>query len=293
MKNPLKKSCTSCPKVLECVHFSIFLAHTHFLTQIKLIPFLSVRNMSAFLNNSVSNFLTKFVSEEKHEEARSEMEEMFASMAVELGRELFRNFKGVTESSDSDSEEKPKKKRAPRKKKEDSEKKEKVERPGCAGLTAAGNHCKNKAAEGEELCHVHLKKKNEPPKEKKEKTKKVKEPKEKKEKKTKTKKTPEHNHELTEETSDCELCETHGNKIDPEFVEEFELDGDTKSTLQAILARASDSEESDEEDEELKFLQQQEEEEIHSEEEQEILDMPELNLESPPKPKSRPKSTRK
>ena len=49
---------------------------------------------------------------------------------------------------------------------------EKAERPICSALTATGNQCKNKACENEELCHVHLKKKNEPPKEKKPKEKK-------------------------------------------------------------------------------------------------------------------------
>jgi hypothetical protein len=233
--------------------------------------------MAAVPQNCVETFLESYVAPEKQEEARNEMQEIFAAMAAELGRDMFRNFGGVTVSSDSESGEKPKKKHASRKKKE--EEKEKGERPFCSGLTAAGNSCKNKAVEGEELCHVHLKKKNDPPKEKKTKAKKVKEP---KTKKTKAKKTPEHNHELTEESSDCELCETHGNKVDPEFEEEFELDGDTKSTLEAILAKASDSEDSDEEnEEEMEFLMQQEES---------ILGMPELNLESPPKPKPKPKS---
>jgi hypothetical protein len=262
--------------------------------------------MAAFLNNSVDTFLEKFISEEKHDEAREEMQEMFASMAAQLGRDLFRNFKVVTNSgSDSDSDEKPKKKRASRKKKEDDsgENVEKVERPICTGLTAAGKPCKNKVVQKEdgtfeELCHIHLKKKNDPPKAKKEKVTKPKKEKVTKAKKTKAKKTPEHNHELSEEdTSDCDLCDTHGNKAVDGFEEEFELDGDTKSTLEAILAKASDSdseeevtEQLDEEDEEGWLAQQ-------AAAGNDIPDLDEHGNDSPPRTRSKksrpiPKSTR-
>ena len=235
----------------------------------------------------VETFLETFVDGPLQEEARISMNEIFVAMHHSLASDIFRNFKGVINNSgsESDSEEKPKKKRAPRKKK-DEEKVEKVERPICSGLTASGNACKNKASENEELCHVHLKKKNDPPKEPKAKKTKAgpKEPKAKKAKKTK--KTPEHNHELTEEsTEDCELCETHGNKVSEGFEEEFELDGDTKSTLQAILAKASDSEESEEDNEDMQFLK-----EMNSDTEEIVLDMPDVGVDvgvdSPPKTRS-------
>jgi len=213
----------------------------------------------------VETFLETFVFEEKHDEARAEMEEIFAAMSAELAREIFRNFKGVSNSVSETEEEKPKKKRAPRKKKEmEEEGVEKAERPICSGLTAAGNQCKNKACDNEELCHVHLKKKNEPPKEKKPKEKKPKKVAEPKKAKKAKKKVPEHNHELTEEiTEDCALCESHGNKASAfeDFNEEFELDGDAQSTLKAILAKASDSDEEEEEEEEnedMQFLQEME-----------------------------------
>ena len=262
--------------------------------------------MASFINNSVDTFLEKFISEEKHDEAREEMQEMFASMAAQLARDLFRNFKGVTNSdSDSDPVEKPKKKRASRKKKEDDgEKAEKVERPICTGLTAAGKPCKNKVVQKEdgtfeELCHIHLKKKNEPPKPKKEKVTKPKKEKVTKAKKTKAKKTPEHNHELTEEdTSDCDLCDTHGNKAADGFEEEFELDGDTKSTLEAILAKASDSEEEEEEllDEVTEQLDEEDEDEEgwlaqQAAEGNDMPDLDELGNDSPPRTRSK-KSTR-
>ena len=197
------------------------------------------------MTSVLQNFLDTFVAPEKQDEARTEMQEIFASMTAELARDMFRNFKGC--ETDSDSDEKPKKKRAASRKKDE----EKVERPICTGLTAAGKPCKNKVSLGEdgtceELCHIHLKKKNDPPAAKKEKVTKPKKEKVTKSKKVKkTKKTPEHNHELTEEdTSDCELCESHGNKTAVDgFEEEFVLDGDTKSTLEAILAKASDSDE--------------------------------------------------
>lgn len=225
---------------------------------------------------SVDSFLECFVAADRHEEARDQMREMFASMAADM----FRNFKGFTvggsdTGSLSDSDEKPKKKRAPRKKKEEVDN---SDRPTCSGLTAAGNPCKNMASAREELCHVHLKKKNDPPKEPK--AKKTKEPKAPKAKKTKTKKkVPEHNHELTEEDApDCELCESHGNKVVEGFEEEFELDGDSKKTLEAILAKASDSEaDSDaEEQDDMQFL-----EELQEENE----DMPEF-ADSPPRTRS-------
>jgi hypothetical protein len=226
---------------------------------------------------SVDSFLECFVAADRHEEARDQMREMFASMAAELGRDMFRNFKGFTvggsdTGSVSDSDEKPKKKRAPRKKKEEVDN---SDRPTCTGLTAAGNPCKNMASAREELCHVHLKKKNDPPKEPK--AKKTKEPKAPKAKKVKnTKKVPEHNHELTEEDApDCDLCESHGNKVVEGFEEEFELDGDSSKVLEAILAKASDSE-ADSDNDDMQFLEELQEEND---------DMPDF-ADSPPRTRS-------
>ena len=95
-----------------------------------------------------------------------------------------------------------------RKKRENSDTPKEPKRP-CTGLTSKGTACTFAAAEGKELCGIHLRKLEGGSK-----TEKLpKEPKEpKKEKKVKT--IPAHNHPLEEEdTTDCDLCASHGNAV--------------------------------------------------------------------------------
>lgn len=118
----------------------------------------------------------------------------------------------------------------------------------CTGLTSKGTPCTFAAAEGHELCGIHLRKleggskteklPNEP-----------KEPKAPKKEKKKPKGVPAHNHTLEEEnTDDCDLCSTHGNVVQPLLTEkEFEAvtaDGeDIRSKLKALIAEQDDESE--------------------------------------------------
>jgi len=108
----------------------------------------------------------------------------------------------------------------------------------CTGLTSKGTPCTFAAAEGHELCGIHLRKLEGGSK-----TEKLpKEPKAPKKEKKKPKGIPAHNHTLEEEnTDDCDLCSTHGNVVQPLMTEkEFEAvtaDGeDIRSKLKALIA---------------------------------------------------------
>jgi len=95
-----------------------------------------------------------------------------------------------------------------RKKRENSDIPKEPKRP-CTGLTSKGTACTFAAADGKDLCGIHLRKLEGGSK-----TEKLpKEPKApKKEKKVKT--IPVHNHPLEEEdTTDCDLCASHGNAV--------------------------------------------------------------------------------
>lgn len=162
---------------------------------------------------TVEDFLTRFVVEEKHEEATEALNELFAWLNFNMAKSFVKNYgSGAKNCSDSDSESEPKKKAVQKKK---AEPQNNVEKKICCGTTSKGERCKNKAVEGD-LCKVHFKKKEtDEKKEKKEnETKKKKaEPKKKKESKKK-KEVPEHNHKLSEEEfDDCAVCQTHGNSV--------------------------------------------------------------------------------
>jgi hypothetical protein len=124
----------------------------------------------------------------------------------------------------------------------------------CTAKTAKGLPCKYKPQKGSCVCKIHASKvqPTEPPSE----------PKEPPKKKKTTKKVkaavPEHTHALTEDLSPdnvCQLCDTHGNVLDPKMPEaEFELaddEPDLAARLKAILAEEPLEEEALEEDEDF------------------------------------------
>ena len=94
----------------------------------------------------------------------------------------------------------------------------------CTGLTAKGTACKNKAREGECLCHIHLRKAqkgDEAPKPRKKKTQKVE---------------PLHNHPVEVEPEEpCDVCEQVGDVADDTDEPQFEVDDDVQARLRAIL----------------------------------------------------------
>ena len=119
----------------------------------------------------------------------------------------------------------------------------KAEKKPCTGLTSKGGPCKFAALGDSELCGIHQRKSEgggpEP---------KPKEPRVPKEKKVKAKKVdPKHSHPLTEESEDCELCQSHGNVMDkkmPETTFEAVTEDEVsiKDRLKAILAASDDEE---------------------------------------------------
>jgi len=119
----------------------------------------------------------------------------------------------------------------------------KAEKKACTGLTSKGGPCKFAALGDSELCGIHQRKAEGGGSEPKPRVEKVP-----KEKKVKAKKVdPKHSHPLTEESEDCELCQTHGNVMDKkmpdatfEAVTEDEVS--IKDRLKAILAASDDEE---------------------------------------------------
>lgn len=103
-------------------------------------------------------------------------------------------------------------------------KKPRAEREQCCALTAKGTQCKNKAI-NDGHCKMHINQGE----------RKI-EPKVKKQKKTKTKpKPPTHNHPPGLRTAYCQLCETHGNIMDPELPNrEFEIIATGRTTMDTI-----------------------------------------------------------
>lgn len=197
---------------------------------------------------TVENFLSRFVVEEKHEEATEALNELFAWVNFNMAKSFVKNYgPGAKNWSDSDSESEPKKKVVQKKK---AEPKNKVEKKICCGTTSKGEQCKNKAVEGD-LCKVHFKKKESDEKKEKEKkekeTKKKAEPKKKKE--SKKKKVPEHNHKLSEEEfDDCEVCQTHGNSVKETDENEVFEKVDLEKKLLESLNQDFEVEEGDEEE---------------------------------------------
>lgn len=196
---------------------------------------------------TVQNFIDEFVIEEKRDAALICMQDLFAGLHMEMAKDFISKYKKPVVEEEEE-EPKPKKsKPAPKKKNEEKKK--------CSGVTAKGEPCKNKCVDDEDLCRVHLKKKNEPEKAKKE-PKSKKEPKAKKEPK-KPKKTPVHNHDILDEEVDetCDVCNTHGNVAIEESTgsngqeeEEYEAVDETGVNLQMQLANMLEEEEENEEE---------------------------------------------
>ena len=119
----------------------------------------------------------------------------------------------------------------------------KAEKKPCTGLTSKGGPCKFAALGDSDLCGIHQRKSEGGGGDPKPKAEKVP-----KEKKTKPKKVdPKHTHPLTEESEDCDLCQTHGNVMvakmpDTKFEAVTEDEVSIKDRLKAILAASDDEE---------------------------------------------------
>jgi hypothetical protein len=101
-------------------------------------------------------------------------------------------------------------------------KKPRAEREQCCALTAKGTQCKNKAVD-DGKCKMHINQGE-----------KTIEPKIKKQKKIKPK-PPTHNHLPGLRTAYCQLCETHGDIMDPELPNrEFEIIATGRTTIDTI-----------------------------------------------------------
>ena len=128
--------------------------------------------------------------------------------------------------------EKPQKAQRPPKRKKIVETHDKLM---CTGLTAKGTACKNKAKEGECLCHIHLRKAqkgDEAPKPRKKKTQKVE---------------PQHNHPIAVEPEEpCDVCEQLGDVSHDTEEPQFEVDDDVQARLRAILEEVDVEEEEEE-----------------------------------------------
>lgn len=131
----------------------------------------------------------------------------------------------------------------PKKKAEKKPREPKAEKP-CSGLTSKGGPCKFKAMAGSDLCGIHQRKAEGVKAEKKPKV----ETEKKSKKSPKAKKTePKHEHPVGDKSDECELCESHGDVVEPQLTEStFEAtvqDGaDIKAKLQAILSEEDDEE---------------------------------------------------
>lgn len=210
--------------------------------------------------NPVETFLTRFVAEADRDDARESMSDLFAELHTSLAREFLKTY----------GEAKPEAKE-PKKPKEPKE--PKPEAPRCQAKTAKGEDCPRKCcADSDEFCATHLKQSLKPKPEPKAKA----EKKPRASKKAKAeKKVAEHNHVLSEKieesvSENCDLCQTHGNTLDPELVDEdFEgVSDDMQSRLQEILSNISELDDSENEDESVAGPSK-----LH-EEKGEILDMP-------------------
>ena len=199
---------------------------------------------------TMQNFIDEFVIEEKRDAALICIQDLFAGLHMQMAKDFISKYNKPVEKPEEEEEEEPKpKKSKPAPKKKNEEKKK------CSGVTAKGEPCKNKCVDDEDLCRVHLKKKNEPEKAKKE-PKSKKEPKAKKEPK-KPKKTPVHNHDILDEEVDetCDVCNTHGNVAMEESTGsngheegEYEAVDDNGMSIQMELANIIANQEQNEEE---------------------------------------------
>lgn len=133
--------------------------------------------------------------------------------------------------------------------------------PQCSGLTAKGGQCTHKAFDESGLCRIHQKKANGPN------TEGVAPSKEKKTKEPKKKglPAPVHTHEVGESSMQCELCESHGNPMNPKLPSAtFESD-DLADRLKALIMAEGEPEEEQSIDDEAT-------QELHIEEEEDYED---------------------
>ena len=208
---------------------------------------------------AVQQFLATYVAEDERAKAESEMCELFVQMHSDLARKFFTEYKPQTKMAvvDLNVEEEEEEEVTKKKKKVTTTEKKK-----CSGVTAKGKPCGNKCFEDGDYCKIHQKVADKAGGSKAETKKKGKEVAkgEKKPKATKKPKVvPEHTHGLIEEAvvDDCELCNTHGNALNPELQEaEFELPVEPAGTeniqsrLAGILAQFDEETEEEEEEEE-------------------------------------------
>ncbi len=256
----------------------------------------------------------RFVVESEHDEARESMSELFGELHASLARDFLKSYgekkpkaepkakKEVPkcQAKTAKGEECPRKiceeseefcamhlkqshkpKAEPKAKAEPKPKAVKKEVPKCQAKTAKGEECPRKCcADSDEFCATHLKQSQKPKAEPKKANaeKKAKVPK----KAKAEKKVAEHNHvpseKIEESVSDnCELCQTHGNTLDPELVEEdFEgVSEDMQSRLQEILSNISELDETENEESVVGPSKLHEEDGEY--EEGEILDMPDID----------------
>ena len=103
----------------------------------------------------------------------------------------------------------------------------------CQGMTGKGTPCCNGAVLGTDFCKMHTGMVEKPPKV-------VKVPKTPKAKKIQ----PEHTHDIGEEAGDCELCQMHGDVVDPELPN-LEFEGDL-GDFEKFLADEVEPEEEEE-----------------------------------------------
>jgi len=264
--------------------------------------------------NLVESFLSRFVAETDRDEARESMSELFGELHASLARDFLKSYgekkpkaepkakkevpkcqaktaKGeeCTRKICEESEEfcamhlkqSQKPKPEPKAKAEPKPKAAKKEVPKCQAKTAKGEDCPRKCcADSDEFCATHLKQSLKPKAEPK-KSKAEKKPKASKKGKAE-KKVAEHNHVMSEKieesvSENCDLCQTHGNTLDPELVEEdFEgVSEDMQSRLQEILSNISELDEP--ENEESVAGPSKLHEEDGEYDEGEILDMPDID----------------
>ena len=104
----------------------------------------------------------------------------------------------------------------------------------CQGTTGKGTPCCNGAVLGTDFCKMHTGMVEKPPKA-------IKVPKTPKAKKIQ----PEHTHGIGEEVGDCELCQMHGDVVDPELPN-LEFEGDLGDFEKFLVDEAEPNEEEEE-----------------------------------------------
>ena len=98
-----------------------------------------------------------------------------------------------------------------------------IQKTKCHGMTGKGTPCCNGAVLGTDFCKMHTGKVEKPPKT-------VKVPKTPKAKKIQ----PEHTHGIGEEVDNCELCQMHGDVLDPKLPN-LEFDGNLEDFKKFLL----------------------------------------------------------